>query len=647
MSHRQIPSRCPDAPQAPPETDSTEELLIKDSEGPAPEPFGSGDRFYSDLLKLVLRFFLICCSLALLVICLWQFSGRGPLDKWQQRCLNTLSILLTGIASLGLGSLVGYLGSMLRWPLLARTMYKMQDIDLILGMAPPTGSLRLIWRHLWKDGTSRTTRIVAAYLLINIFGRLSVAVFGLTYNTMDRTGIEYPILSTNWDSVSWAGYSNASAIYDLGAAEDYWNSVWNGVRKYAKKPKWMDDMAQSEHFPLFGEFPFTTANSSDLLSELRIENSTLEEPVGPNTVEYSYQLKDFHEGYAIPSNHTVHSTVNCSFVEVSKQGQYWRWNNWDRTGPLDWRKESDDVLSQVLVASKDAYHEYSVGYPHWASFAYTNHEPSHVYLVCPEFAWECSPTLTETVANQSSQFHQGLFNSARLYALPAAGVLGRLRMGNFAEGPDFDYAVFVNQLPTTWRGPNALDGLRMICDMGNFTMPLDKIRWNTYTLWVSGLVARLPILAIAYENAARQQYTRDTHSNRTAGTAYLHTTLEVNWNRVTLTAVSIMVGQILVILIVIYYCNGVYTRDDSHLATAELLKTVITRFDGGKLMTGEELAVSLDRALGVSVSYGTREGQDGGPPEVDLESGLDSNFPPFPHKRRFWRKTNQRLPEVQ
>ena len=177
-------------------------------------------------------------------------------------------------------------------------------------------------------------------------------------------------------------------------------------------------------------------------------------------------------------------------------------------------------------------------------------------------------------------------------------------------------------------------------------MPLDKIRWNSYNLWVSGLVARLPILAITYANTALAQNTRDTHSNHTAGTAYLHTTLEVNWNRVTLTAVSIMVGQILVILIVLYYCNSVYTRDDSHLATAELLKTVITRFDGGKLMTGEELAVSLDRALGVSVSYGTREGQDGGPPEVDMASGMDPNFPSFPHKRSFWRKTSQTIPEV-
>ena len=63
-------------------------------------------------------------------------------------------------------------------------------------------------------------------------------------------------------------------------------------------------------------------------------------------------------------------------------------------------------------------------------------------------------------------------------------------------------------------------------------------------------------------------------------------------------------------------------------------------------MTGEEFAVSLDRALGVSVSYGIREDQDGGQPKVDLASGMDPNFPPLPHKRRFWRKTGQNIPEV-
>ena len=70
-------------------------------------------------------------------------------------------------------------------------------------MSPPTGSLRLVKRHIRERRISRTTFIVTVYLIINVLGRLSVAIFGLAYNMMDKTGIDYPILATNWTSVSW------------------------------------------------------------------------------------------------------------------------------------------------------------------------------------------------------------------------------------------------------------------------------------------------------------------------------------------------------------------------------------------------------------------------------------------------------------
>jgi len=166
-------------------------------------------------------------------------------------------------------------------------------------------------------------------------------------------------------------------------------------------------------------------------------------------------------------------------------------------------------------------------------------------------------------------------------------------------------------------------------------MPLNETVWNGYRLWVSGVVARLPILAIMDANTALPKIARGPHPNQTDGTAFTYKALEVVWLLVALIAASITIGQVLAILTVLYYCNGIYTRDDSALATAELLKTIINRFDGGKLMTGEELAESLDSVLGAPVSYGTREGQVGGPPEVDLASGLDAKFPPFPHGQRF------------
>jgi len=70
-------------------------------------------------------------------------------------------------------------------------------------MAPPARSLRLIKRHIRERRISRTTFIVAAYVVTNILGRLSVAIFGFAFNLKDEKGIEYPILATNWTSASW------------------------------------------------------------------------------------------------------------------------------------------------------------------------------------------------------------------------------------------------------------------------------------------------------------------------------------------------------------------------------------------------------------------------------------------------------------
>jgi len=52
----------------------------------------------------------------------------GKLSQAEQRGFNAITILLGSFASLGLGSMLGYLGSMLRWRLLARKKYKMQDV---------------------------------------------------------------------------------------------------------------------------------------------------------------------------------------------------------------------------------------------------------------------------------------------------------------------------------------------------------------------------------------------------------------------------------------------------------------------------------------------------------------------------------------
>ncbi|PWW74540.1 hypothetical protein C7212DRAFT_209427, partial [Tuber magnatum] len=288
--------------------------------------FSCDDQSRRNFVVVVRGFLVTFFALILLLICLRTFSRGQWLSKWEQRSFNTLSILLTAIASLGLGSLLGYLGSMLRWPRLART----RKVDSKLGMSPPTGSLRLIKRHIREWRISPTTFILTAYLIANVAGRLSVAIFGLAYNMTDKTGIEHPILATNWTSAPWTGHISYN-----GTVKSYLNTykgaegkntaslLCNGLLRYAKVSEWADGSK--------GAFSFGDDRSPDLESDLQVSKATRR--LDTHTVEYSYILKDFKGGSARLTNHTVHSSVNCSLIEV-EDGQYWRWKNGNRTGPF-------------------------------------------------------------------------------------------------------------------------------------------------------------------------------------------------------------------------------------------------------------------------------------------------------------------------
>jgi len=59
---------------------------------------------------------------------LYCFSQKGILSRWQKRWFNVLAITFSSLMSLSLGSLLGLLGSMLRWPLLARKLHKPSDV---------------------------------------------------------------------------------------------------------------------------------------------------------------------------------------------------------------------------------------------------------------------------------------------------------------------------------------------------------------------------------------------------------------------------------------------------------------------------------------------------------------------------------------
>lgn len=61
---------------------------------------------------------------------LYSFSLKGVLGRWERRWFSALAIFLSSLVSLSTGSLLGLLGSMIRWPLLARKLYTAVDVRL-------------------------------------------------------------------------------------------------------------------------------------------------------------------------------------------------------------------------------------------------------------------------------------------------------------------------------------------------------------------------------------------------------------------------------------------------------------------------------------------------------------------------------------
>lgn len=152
-----------------------------------------------------------------------------------------------------------------------------------------------------------------------------------------------------------------------------------------------------------------------------------------------------------------------------------------------------------------------------------------------------------------------------------------------------------------------------------------------YNYYVAALVARLPIAAIGFGNQLCPRIQKDPEALETKE---VKTTLEVDWDKVAGAASAIVASQILAIVVVLYYCRNVYVREDSFLATAELLKTVLIKIQDGSVMTGVELESALDKLLGGPVSYGTIPGSQGDYPRVALGRQVEYNFPEFPQFRK-------------
>ena len=122
-------SSSSDSRHPPPYDDADDPLVSKPEKSPRPPiSFDSWKQFRWHLISLSGRCLTTALSLSFLILGLEMFSRIGLLSQMEQYGFNAITILLSAFTSLGLGSMLGYLGSMLRWRLLARKKYKMQDV---------------------------------------------------------------------------------------------------------------------------------------------------------------------------------------------------------------------------------------------------------------------------------------------------------------------------------------------------------------------------------------------------------------------------------------------------------------------------------------------------------------------------------------
>ncbi|RYP28805.1 hypothetical protein DL767_007023 [Monosporascus sp. MG133] len=185
-------------------TQTTCSPIGSQTRSPSPRPLTHRDLYNTQLWrKTSWRFACAVIFSTLIAVILRSFEKMGQLDAWERRCFNTLAILLSSLMSLSLGSLIGTLGGLIRWPLLARKLHTPRDVDMILGMVNPTASLKLITGRIKDRQWMLTTFVATLYLLVNIVSRLSIAAFGLTFDLNEVTGIEYPVKVTDWSTDEW------------------------------------------------------------------------------------------------------------------------------------------------------------------------------------------------------------------------------------------------------------------------------------------------------------------------------------------------------------------------------------------------------------------------------------------------------------
>ena len=203
-------------------------------------------------------------------------------------------------------------------------------------MQSPTGSAKLLFVHFREWRLSLTTFVVILYLLMNITGRFSVAIFGLTYNLVDDSVVDYPTLTTTWTpSVLLAKNATDFDLVEKSLRKDFalcenspfsWK-LWLILHAESYLDLVRGGLATLGSLPDIGFDTSAPQNMNpEILHSFLISHWFDDEAGGMVNLKYyllDFSTEDNLEIYGTSSDRAVHSSANCTMLRLDGH-KYWR-----------------------------------------------------------------------------------------------------------------------------------------------------------------------------------------------------------------------------------------------------------------------------------------------------------------------------------
>ncbi|KAF8456815.1 hypothetical protein BDZ91DRAFT_839228 [Kalaharituber pfeilii] len=236
------------------------------------------------------------------------YGAKRVLHNMERKVFNALVILLAAAISTGIGFLIDQVGYMLRGGLLMKGLNTKQEIAYIWQGTLGSYAL-LVWSHLRRKSYNVATTLALLFLIANVVGRLSVALFGFTYALDFTDQIDVPALQV----VQWpeAGepMSGARDIHSKNVSDamllEILRTAATGTSTSLILPKENNTRSKDLIIDLH-----KMLNIPDLL--LSIAGQGLD-----STVSYTYQLKDEGGDQLKKENRTIKTISKCTQLNNS------------------------------------------------------------------------------------------------------------------------------------------------------------------------------------------------------------------------------------------------------------------------------------------------------------------------------------------